>query len=139
MAIRVKVKRLKLIARLEEVRSEAKKQHKAALKKYATDIVRARNKVAADLRKKADKLTSGDGTLRIRSSQEYGRGESAYNTLVIESSVRVPTKPEERREVRDINRAIKLLDQSDDEYVSISSDELSGWGIGSITGLELED
>lgn len=135
MAVRVKVRRLGLIARLEAVRDDAKAQHAKALEKYQREQPAARKKLADELRAKADKLESDTGTL-IENTTIYNRNNRGVPALVIESRLPVPQAPAPHRGLRDIARTIALLDASEDEMVSISDQDMGYYGIGSLAGLE---
>lgn len=140
MAVRVKVQRLKLLAALEAVRDEAKEAHKVALRKFAADVLTARNRAAKELRKKADALVN-DHRVYVASDTAWISGserrrERNIPVLSVESSVKIPTPPEEHHALSSIERAIALLETSDDETVSVSTDDMQYYGIGSIAGLD---
>lgn len=136
MAVRVKVKRLRLIARLEAVRDDAKAKHAKALEKYNREQPTVRKKIADELRAKADKVESDTGTL-IANDTIYreGRGRSVP-AISVESKLKLPERPEPHHGLRELERAIALLDASDDETVSISTTDMNYYGIGSLAGLE---
>lgn len=135
MAVRVKVKRLALIAALEAVRDEAKNTHKEALRKFATDVLAARNRAAKDLRKKADAIVN-DHRVYVASDVAYRYNDRRTPVLSVQSNVTIPTRPEEHHALSSIERAIALLETSDDEAVSVSTDDMQYYGIGSIAGLD---
>lgn len=140
MAIKVKVKRLKLIAKLEAVRDEEAKRHKAAVKKYEVALRRATKAAVKELRETADALERDPEAVRLKGGTEYGGRvdgkETTRRFVQIESKVEIPAKPEPRYEMRFIDRAIRMLDASDDEHVAVSVGDLREYGVGSFTGLE---
>lgn len=135
MAVRVKVNRLRLIARLEAVRDEEKARHAKALAKYEREQPAVRKKIADELRSKAAKVQF-DATVVVSNDSIYEGGSKSVPAICVESKLKLPEKPEPHHALRELDRAIALLDASDDEAVSISAQDMNYYGIGSLAGLE---
>lgn len=146
MAVRVKIRRLKLLQLLEQAKQRKIAAHEKHIEKYNEALAKARTEIVKELRAKADAIEAGedvylrnesrDKEQRPRKGQRYGR--TVYvNMLCFDSKITVPRKPERNdSEIHEIERCIKLLDASEEDTITVGETDLRTYGIGSALALE---
>lgn len=139
MAVRVKIPTVKLLEQLCVLRDKNERQYEKALTKWEEKHANARSDIANEL---IDLHASvADGRVHVQNETAYVDGDGRrrdreVHGVFVQCKTRLPDKPELPLEQREIKFAIALLEKTSDETVSVSTDEIRYYGIGSLAGVD---